>query len=54
MTCLGKSSGGHWPHLIVDGTLIHIDRVDEREDDGDHLWDSGKHKTQGGNVQILG
>lgn len=41
------------PHLTLDGTLIEIDRVDERKDDGDHLWYSGKHKTQGGNVQIL-
>lgn len=42
-----------WSHLILDGTLIHIDRVNERKEDGDHLWYSGKHKTQGGNVQIL-
>jgi DDE superfamily endonuclease len=42
-----------WSHLTLDGTLIHIDRVNERKDDGDHLWYSGKHKAQGGNVQIL-
>jgi len=42
-----------WPHLLLDGTLIHIDRVDERNEEGHHLWYSGKHKTQGGNVQIL-
>lgn len=42
-----------WSHLTLDGTLISIDRVDERNDDGHHRWYSGKHKTQGGNVQIL-
>lgn len=42
-----------WSHVTLDGTLIEIDRVDERDDDGHHLWYSGKHKTQGGNVQIL-
>jgi hypothetical protein len=42
-----------WSHMSLDGTLIEIGRVDERKDDGDHLWYSGKHKTQGGNVQIL-
>lgn len=42
-----------WPHLVLDGTLIHIDRVGERNDDGHHLWYSGKHQIQGGNVQIL-
>jgi DDE superfamily endonuclease len=42
-----------WSHVTLDGTLVHIDRVNERKDDGDHLWYSGKHKTQGGNVQIL-
>lgn len=42
-----------WSHLLLDGTLIHIDRVGERNEDGHHLWYSGKHKAQGGNVQIL-
>jgi hypothetical protein len=42
-----------WSHLTLDGTLVHIDRVSERNDDGHHLWYSGKHKAQGGNVQIL-
>jgi hypothetical protein len=42
-----------WSHLTLDGTLIHVDRVGQRNDDGHHLWYSGKHKTQGGNVQIL-
>ena len=42
-----------WSHLTLDGTLIRIDRVGERGENGNHLWYSGKHKTQGGNVQIL-
>ncbi|HYB35299.1 MAG TPA: transposase family protein [Mycobacterium sp.] len=42
-----------WSHLVLDGTLIRIDRVNERTDDGHHRWYSGKHETQGGNVQIL-
>lgn len=42
-----------WSHLTLDGTLIHIDRVGERGENGHHLWYSGKHKTQGANVQIL-
>ena len=42
-----------WSHLVLDGTLIRIDRVNERNDDGHHRWYSGKHKAQGGNVQIL-
>lgn len=42
-----------WSHVSLDGTLIVTDRVGERNDDGNHVWYSGKHKTQGGNVQIL-
>ena len=42
-----------WSHLTLDGTLIEIDRVNERAEAGHHLWYSGKHKTQGANVQIL-
>lgn len=42
-----------WSHVTLDGTLIEMDRVDARKDDGDHLWYSGKHKKQGGLVQIV-
>ena len=42
-----------WSHLTLDGTLIEIDRVNERTEAGHHLWYSGKHKTQGANIQIL-
>ncbi len=50
---LDRARRESWSHLLLDGTLIHIDRVDERNEQGHHLWYSGKHKTQGGNVQIL-
>lgn len=42
-----------WSHVTLDGTLVEIDRVNERTEVGHHRWYSGKHKTQGGNVQIL-
>ncbi len=38
--------------MSLDGTLITIDRVAARNENGHHLWYSGKHKAQGGNVQI--
>jgi DDE superfamily endonuclease len=50
---LDRAKTERWSHLTLDGTLIEIDRVDERNDQGHHLWYSGKHKTQGANVQIL-
>jgi len=42
-----------WSYLSLDGTLIAIDRVAARNENGHHLWYSDKHKTQGGNVQIV-
>lgn len=51
---LERAKAEGWSHLLLDGTLIHIDRVNDRDEQtGNHLWYSGKHKTQGGNVQIL-
>lgn len=50
---LDRAKREHWSHVTLDGTLIEIDRVNQRNDKGHHLWYSGKHKTQGGNVQIL-
>jgi len=47
----GRREG--WWHVSLDGTLIAIDRVDARNENGHHLRYSGKHKTQGGHVQIL-
>ncbi len=46
----GRREG--WSHVSLDGTLIAIDRA-ARNEKGHHLWYSGKHKTQGGNVQIV-
>lgn len=40
-------------HLALDGTLIPIDRVAERNTNGFHRWYSGKHRKQGGSVQVL-
>jgi hypothetical protein len=50
---LDRAKQESWSHVSLDGTLIEIDRVGERNDKGHHLWYSGKHKTQGGNVQVL-
>lgn len=50
---LDRAKREGWSHVTLDGTLILIDRVAERGENGNHLWYSGKHKTQGGNVQIL-
>ena len=50
---LEQARHAQWSHLTLDGTLIEIDRVGERKENGHHLWYSGKHKTQGGNVQIV-
>ena len=50
---LKRATREGWSHVTLDGTLIEIDRVDERNEDGHHLSYSGKHKTQGSNVQIL-
>ena len=50
---LDRAKREDWPYVTVDGTLIRIDRVGQRADNGNHLWYSGKHKTQGGNVQIV-
>lgn len=52
-TVLDQAHREEWSHLILDGTLIDIDRVDQRQENGHHLWYSGKHKRQGGNVQVL-
>jgi len=42
-----------WSHVSLDATLIEIDRVAARNENGHHLWYSGKHKSHGGNVQIV-
>jgi len=49
----GQAAG--WTHVTVDGTLIRTDRCRTvNPDTGHDLWYSGKHRTHGGNVQIVG
>ena len=42
-----------WAHLDLDGSLFETDRVRATNDKGNDTWYSGKHRTHGGNVQIL-
>ncbi len=51
MLAHGQQEG--WSHVCLDGTLISTDRVGTRSEAGHHLWYSGKHQTQGANVQII-
>jgi DDE superfamily endonuclease len=49
----GQAAG--WTHVTLDGTLIATDRCRTvNPDTGHDLWYSGKHRTHGGNVQIVG
>jgi DDE superfamily endonuclease len=49
----GKAAG--WTHVTLDGTLITTDRCRVKNPDTGHdLWYSGKHRTHGGNVQVVG
>jgi hypothetical protein len=48
----GQAAG--WTHVTLDGTLIRTDRCRTvNPDTGHDLWYSGKHRTHGGNVQIV-
>ena len=50
---LAAKTAGH-SHVIVDGTLIHTDRISTPgPTKGVDLWWSGKHKHHGGNVQVV-
>jgi len=50
---LVAKAAGHW-HVIVDGTLIHTDRVSTPGPiPGVDLWWSGKHHHHGGNIQVV-
>jgi hypothetical protein len=50
---LAAKVAGH-SHVIVDGTLIHTDRISTPgPTKGVDLWWSGKHKHHGGNVQVV-
>lgn len=49
-----KHHHAHEVFLCLDGTLIRTNRVAHKNPEtGSHLWYSGKHKTFGGNVQVL-
>lgn len=47
----GRQQG--WSHVCLDRTLVEIDRVGARAEASHHLWCAGKHRTQGGNIQIV-
>src|SRR3712207_5934562 len=48
----GRAAG--WSHVVLDGTLFRTDRCRVKNPDTGHdLWFSGKHRTHGGNVQIV-
>ncbi|MFD4977458.1 transposase family protein [Streptomyces sp. NPDC058424] len=40
-------------HVVLDGTLIACDRLAGVRENGNDLWFSRKHKSFGGNIQIL-
>src|SRR5436853_6685593 len=49
----GQAAG--WTHVTLDGTLIRTDRCRTVNPvTGHDLWYSGKHRTHGGNLQIVG
>lgn len=50
---LAAKAAGH-SHVIVDGTLIHTDRISTPgPTSGVDLWWSGKHHDHGGNIQVV-
>lgn len=50
---LAAKAAGH-AFVIVDGTLIHTDRISiPGPTKGVDLWWSGKHKHHGGNIQVV-
>jgi hypothetical protein len=50
---LAAKAAGH-SHVIVDGTLIHADRISiPGPTPGVDLWWSGKHRQHGGNIQVV-
>jgi hypothetical protein len=50
---LAAKAAGH-SHVIVDGTLIHTDRISvPGPTSGVDLWWSGKHQRHGGNIQVV-
>src|SRR3954468_14913355 len=52
---LAAGAAAGWTHVTLDGTLIRTDRCRTVNPvTGHDLWYSGKHRTHGGNVQIVG
>lgn len=50
---LAAKAAGH-SHVIVDGTLMHTDRISTPGPTrGVDLWWSGKHRHHGGNIQVI-
>jgi hypothetical protein len=50
---LAAKAAGH-SHVIIDGTLIHTDRISTPgPTPGVDLWWSGKHHHHGGNIQVV-
>lgn len=50
---LAAKAAGH-SHVIVDGTLMHTDRISTPGPTrGVDLWWSGKHRHHGGNIQVV-
>ncbi|MGH3587147.1 MAG: transposase family protein [Pseudonocardia sp.] len=47
----GRDEG--WSFVCLDGTLIPSTRCSARSASGHDIWYSGKHKTHGGNIQVL-
>ncbi|PLC10759.1 hypothetical protein AUQ48_17055 [Kocuria flava] len=50
---LAQAQTDELPYLTLDGTLIPTDRLAERTEAGNHAWYSGKHKSFGGNIQVI-
>lgn len=49
---IAEAAQDGWEHLLLDGTLIATDRVNEPARTVDR-WYSGKHKHYGANIQVL-
>ncbi len=52
-TALERAAAAGYTHLNLDGTVIRTDRLAAAGPNGADLWWSGKHKHDGGNVQVI-
>jgi hypothetical protein len=50
---LAQGLGEGWAFVCLDGTLIPSTRSSAPSAAGHDVWYSGKHKHQGGNIQVL-